>query len=190
MISPRLALAFAALLVAVPATGLALSPPPLPPLAHLQVKAFIDGTSVLHVTADPASHDTEVHWRHVAWAAPGRWNGHNDPTSFNDVPWQPVWPNSGENFFCNCDSNTISLTGLAVNDIVAAGQNIPPQQLANDLSVIGFAIVNSASPPPTVTFQQCRGTCSVSQTGNDLAITLNDYWQGGAAWYVFDIVVL
>jgi hypothetical protein len=70
--------------------------------ATLRVLAFVDGVSDL-IIAGPT-----VRWHHVSAVAPGLWNGHDDPTYLNTLPWRPAWPNSGDNRDCNCDSQPVT----------------------------------------------------------------------------------
>jgi len=63
------------------------------------VRAYIDGRSELVLSK------TGAHWRHVSGAAPGLWQGKNEPTTLNGTPWTPKWPSTGENRDCNCASD-------------------------------------------------------------------------------------
>lgn len=64
----------------------------------LRVRAYIDGQTALVMKG------SSLHWHNTQGAAPGRWQGANEPTSLDGVAWMPVWPQSGENRDCNCDS--------------------------------------------------------------------------------------
>ena len=68
--------------------------------ATLRVRGFIDGKSDLFLK------DGAAYWRGIQAAAPGLWNGHDEATFLNGAVWQPVWPRSGENRDCNCDSQS------------------------------------------------------------------------------------
>lgn len=67
---------------------------------RLRVRTFIDGRSRLVVKSSTAF------WRHLDWAAPGRLEKHDEPTTINGVAWRPRWPDATgpENRDCQCDS--------------------------------------------------------------------------------------
>jgi len=65
---------------------------------ELRVRALIDGHSQLVLTG------AKARWHHTSAAAPGLWDGRNDPTLLGTATWTPVWPQPNENYDCNCDS--------------------------------------------------------------------------------------
>jgi Stigma-specific protein, Stig1 len=125
---------------------------------ELRVRALIDGQSQLVLTG------AKMKWHVVRAAAPGRWNGHNDATLINATAWMPVWPATGDNRDCNCDS-----------------------QPSPDVSVPLKGVEQ------TVTLKKIEGRGSVSITeqpsaanGYTLKVDYSDP-PGGAAW--FEIVL-
>jgi hypothetical protein len=116
--------------------------------ATLRVRALIDGTSDLVFTG------SNVHWHHIAAAAPGLWNGNNQPTYLNTAPWMPGWPGGGENRDCNCDSqsSTPAIPPLGARDqtvalqiVAARGSIVVTQQPA---STNGYTLRVELSDPP------------------------------------------
>lgn len=75
--------------------------------ATLRVRGFIDDRAQLVLKG------SAVHWSESVGAAPGLWQGSNEPTYLDYVPWMPVWPSAGENRACNCSSSDGSVTTLA-----------------------------------------------------------------------------
>lgn len=125
----------------------------------ITVSAYIDGISSLVIQGD------KVHWHHSDWAAPGRWDGNNFPTTINGVDWVPIWPSEGRNDFCNCDSSSISglLSALPASDITVT--------------------LNQLDSPGLVTILE-QPTLS-----NDYSLTVqfDDYYRGGASWYNIEL---
>lgn len=79
----------------------------------LNVRALIDGRSQLIVQGNT------VHWHHLDDAAPGCWEGANEPTYLNGIAWYPIWPDipDPENRDCDCDSSTyVGVPTLARQD--------------------------------------------------------------------------
>jgi hypothetical protein len=118
------------------------------------VRAFID--SVSDFVLGP-----NAYWHNQTGAAPGLWNGHHDATLLNNAPWTPVWPQSGDNRDCDCDSQPTS--------------SVPP-------------LPNHAQ---TVAFQQVAGRGSIDivqqpapENGYVLAVEITDS-AGGADTYEF-----
>jgi hypothetical protein len=71
----------------------------------ITIEASIDGRSRLILRENTAQ------WHHLEFAAPGRLNGANLPTRFNDsVVWLPIWPDQPtiENRDCNCRSDVFT----------------------------------------------------------------------------------
>jgi hypothetical protein len=95
-----------------------------------RVKAFIDSRDDLVIQGG------SLKWHHLDGAAPGLWNGHNDPTTLwstlngttvmDGVAWTPVWPNPypDENRF-ETDSSVFTslapaLPGIAMTAVISA----------------------------------------------------------------------
>jgi hypothetical protein len=122
------------------------------------VRVLNDGSSKLVFAG------AKVKWHVVGASAPGRWNGHDDPTLLNGVAWLPGWPAAGDNANCNCDS-TLS-------------PDLPSPLKAMDQTV-------------TVTVLEGRGNVSITQqpaaaNGYVLQVQLDDP-QVEASWYEFMI---
>ncbi len=75
-----------------------------PPEITIEINAFIDGRSQLILRGNTAQ------WHHFDFAAPGRHNNTNYPTTINGVDWYPVWPDipDPENRGCNCFSDVFA----------------------------------------------------------------------------------
>jgi hypothetical protein len=127
---------------------------------YLHVRAYIDGVSHLIVKGDT------VTWHHMEFDAPGRWDGHNDPTYINETEWYPSWPDlpTASNINCNCDSSTLS----GIFPALPAEEQIVTVNLNQGYMV---SIV-----------QQPKASNEYT-----LIIEFNDAAPGGASWY--DIVV-
>lgn len=67
----------------------------------IRIEALIDGRSQLVLRGNTAQ------WHHLDFAAPGRHEFRNEPTTLNDAIWFPVWPDDPdeENYFCDCFSD-------------------------------------------------------------------------------------
>lgn len=127
--------------------------------ATITVSAYIDGLSSL------VFHGDTVHWHHTAWAAPGRWNDNDLPTTINGHDWIPTWPALGRNDFCDCDSSSIS--GL-----------FP----ALPLGPTTFTLDPLNSPGPVTILEQPS-----SINGYSLVVEFDDYSRGGASWYNIEL---
>ena len=70
----------------------------------IAIVADIDGRSQLVL------HGNTVQWHHFDFAAPGRQEGTNFPTTINNIDWHPIWPDipDAENRFCGCFSDVFS----------------------------------------------------------------------------------
>ncbi len=120
--------------------------------ATLRVRGYVDDTSQIVIQGK------DLHWFESHGAAPGLWQGANDPTYIDSVPWTPVWPSSGENRDCNCGSSATQVTPLA-----AKAQTV------------------------ALTVVEGRGTVTVSQqpeasNAYTAVVSFTDP-PGGAAWY-------
>lgn len=74
----------------------------------ITVEALIDGRSQLILRRNTAQ------WHHFDFAAPGRHEFANLPTTINGKEWSPVWPDvpDAENRDCNCYSNVFKFKGV------------------------------------------------------------------------------
>jgi hypothetical protein len=70
----------------------------------IEIVVDIDGRSQLIL------HGNTAQWHHLDFAAPGREQGTNFPTSINDLDWYPVWPDepNAENRDCDCLSDVFT----------------------------------------------------------------------------------
>lgn len=123
----------------------------------LHVRAYIDGRSDLILQG------TAAHWHHLSAAAPGLWSGSNEATTLNDLAWVPVWPNTGENRDCNCDSQP--------------SPAVPPMP-AHDQTV-------------ALQVAQARGSVTIvtqpsAANGGALTVEIDD-GPSGADWYDFTL---
>jgi hypothetical protein len=78
---------------------------------------YIDGRS------DAVIQGNTIDLRNLDYAAPGRWNGSNQPTTLTygsaSVAWMPSWPDqpTPENRFCDCNSSVYTgIPGRAPHD--------------------------------------------------------------------------
>jgi choice-of-anchor C domain-containing protein len=76
----------------------------LPSEITIAIVADIDGRSQLVL------HGNTAQWHHFDFAAPGRQEGTNFPTTINNIDWHPIWPDipDAENRFCGCLSDVLS----------------------------------------------------------------------------------
>jgi hypothetical protein len=144
--------------------GAAVSTRQLGPSIH--ISAWIDGRSRLILDDDTAT------WQHFDFAAPGRLGCNvgypTQPTFFDGVAWDPVWPDvpDCENRFCGgCFSSVFS--GLQTS--------IPNSDFTPVLDLI-----------------QSRGFTSIVEypsagNGYRVVIEFNDDPPGGADWYEVDL---
>jgi hypothetical protein len=132
---------------------------PIVSAATVTVSAYIDGVSSLVIQGDT------VHWHHSDWAAPGRWDENDYPTTINGINWTPTWPSEGSNESCNCDSSSISglFTALPASAITVH--------------------LNSLNSPGQVTILEQPSLSN----GYSLIIQFDDYYRGGASWYNIEL---
>ena len=51
----------------------------------LKIKALIDGADTLKIQGN------KVWYEHESWDLPGKWQGRDENTLINDMPWHPTW---------------------------------------------------------------------------------------------------
>jgi hypothetical protein len=131
---------------------------------QLEIRVYIDGRS------DAVIQGNTIDLRNLDYAAPGRWNGSNNPTTLtfggSAVNWMPTWPDQPTAENRNCDCNSSIYTG------------IPP--LAPHDQTVQLAI------------KQARYQASITQqpsaANNDtLIVEFNDDPIAGPDWY--DVVL-
>jgi hypothetical protein len=135
------------------------------PSGHKQVitiQALIDGRSRLILKKNTAQ------WYHLDFAAPGRHEFVNVPTTINGKEWFPVWPDvpDAENRDCHCYSSVF--------------KGVKP-------------VIHRNKPPLEINVLQGRGAVSIveypSKTNHDaLVIEFDDNPFGGPAVYEIEIV--
>jgi len=122
----------------------------------INVRAFIDGKSQIKIQ------DNQLWWHHIEAAAPGVYEGANEPTTINGIDWFPVWPFNDEGRECDCESDKFDLASAGI-------------QLSNDLELLELRVVNA------------RDSASIIQppsAGNGfLTIIELDDPSGGPEWY-------
>jgi hypothetical protein len=122
------------------------------------ISAYIDGVSELVIDGN------NTHWHHIAFAAPGRWQGHDYPTIINGKEWLPEWPEPGRNDFCDCDSTSVS--------------DLLPE--ISDTSQVSLNVINARGPVSIVdTYHQ--------DNTHNFIILFDDYTPGGASWYDIEL---
>jgi hypothetical protein len=89
----------------------------------IDIVADIDGRSQLILRGNTAQ------WHHLDWAAPGREEFTDFPTTINAVDWYPIWPDvpDAENRDCDCLSDVF--TGVA--------PDLPAQPMEIGLEILG-----------------------------------------------------
>ena len=123
----------------------------------ITIQALIDGRSQLVL------HGNTAQWYQIDYAAPGRWEGRNDPTVINGKTWFPTWPDAqnDENYSCNCYSSVFR--GIT-----------PP--LPNSRFV---ATISSIKTRDNVYFMQEPS----AENDYTLIVEFNDDYQDGATLY-------
>jgi len=132
----------------------------------IEVYADVDGRSQLILSGNTAQ------WHHFDFAAPGRENFTNFPTTINGVDWYPVWPDvpDAENRDCNCFSDVFA-------GVVPA---LPAQPMEIDLEIL--SVVRHDDPT------QPAGTVAIAQfptpeNNFTTIVEFDDNAPGGSAFY-------
>jgi hypothetical protein len=78
---------------------------------YLRVSALIDGRSIITIQKN------QLWWHHIDWAAPGREEGRNVPTTVNGKKWYPTWPARwGQDVRCGgCISSSFDLSSIGIH---------------------------------------------------------------------------
>jgi hypothetical protein len=128
----------------------------------LRIEALIDGRSRLSLQGDAAQ------WTHLDYAAPGLFEGQNEPTILNGVEWTPVWPNTGdpERRFCECDSDVF----------VGLDPRLPTDEIQVGLNSISAREAVRVIEQPS------------SANSYTLIVEFDDFMTSGEAWYVIEVL--
>jgi hypothetical protein len=136
------------------------------PEIAIEIRADIDGRSQLILRGDTAQ------WQHFDFAAPGRENFTNFPTTINAIDWYPIWPDvpDAENRDCNCFSDVF----------VGVAPAVPDQLMEVELEIL--SVVRHDDPT------QLPGTASIVQfpgpeNGFTIIVEFDDNGPGGSAFY-------
>ncbi len=79
----------------------------------LTVQASISGKSRLHIMGNT------VWWEHINHIAPGARSTPYRPTFVDGKAWTPLYPDSGHNAFCLCDSDIFTFTSAPIREDIA-----------------------------------------------------------------------
>jgi len=123
---------------------------------EVSIRALIDGKSQIKIQ------DNQLWWHHMENAAPGVFDGANEPTTVNGFDWVPVWPFNDEGRGCDCESDKLDLADAGI-------------QLSNDFELLELRAVSARD---SATLLQ-----SPSADNGFLSIIELDDPSGGPDWY-------
>lgn len=92
------------------------TPPDIVDISNtLELRVFMDGfgKSRFYIQGD------QVWWQHINGEAPGLSGTFVSSTFLDNVAWQPVWPDSGKNAFCACESERKELANHVFSEDIA-----------------------------------------------------------------------